>query len=187
MFDELRKEALEMAKAARSGTLDPQRALAAAACLKVYNDNISVEIDYRKLGLQARAMGVQMPKNIEAIETETALFDGQSVRLAIEAAEAPHPPEKLRLPRILLLGMRPAQVGVVSEKLNGTADLDAWTADEGIQLLRSKAKSADIVIACQGGAIGHSDTELLDKANIPYHLAQNNKTSVLDSIKKALK
>lgn len=183
MFDDIRREAFEMAKAARAGLLDPQRALAAAACLKVMNDTFQLELSFRKLG-------VEVPTAAPALEHQPAVIEHAPEEVttsALSAAldvpdKAPEP--KKRPPNILVLGMRPTQIGRVSEKLNGTADLFSWTTDDGHLVLRSLAKRADLIVMASGGAVNHSDTEALARDGLTWAKAQNNHASVLTAIKE---
>ena len=188
MFKDIQQFALQAARDACSGKINSAGALSAAALLKTLNDNIDTEIAYHRLAIQAKEAKydlmalVQQPPVIEHQAPATDGINTSALSAALDTQDVVVAPKK-RPPNILVLGMRPTQLGRVAEKLNGTTDLFSWTTDDGLLVLRSLAKKADLIIVAAGGAVNHSDTEALSRDGITWTKAQNSHASVLSAIK----
>lgn len=183
MFEDIQKFALQSARDACSGKVDPANAMSAAALLKVLNDNIDAEMAWHKLAIQAKTAGYNLPvRDTKIIEHEPPAINTSAIAAALDTPDVVTAAKK-RPPNILVLGMRPTQLGRISEKLNGTADLVSWTTDDGQLVLRSLAKRADLIIAAAGGLINHKDTEALAHDGLTWKTAQNTPASVLSMIR----
>lgn len=119
----------------------------------------------------------------------------RQAELAIEAAPPAEPDPPDRGPRVLIMGLLPAQTNMIRREFDDFLDLRFWSVDDGASSLRSQAQHADLVVsfashmragreaAAKSAAIGpfvrcHGGVSSLRKMLVRY---QADPTSVLDS------
>lgn len=186
MLEDIRREAFEMARAARSGELDATRARAAAACLQVAIETAGLELQCIKLGIALpQSLGSPTPGPVTLEHEPRPQVSGA---IAAATKEEPKAAPKTRLPRALLLGVTNAATkGAITAKFNNTLEPVFWD-DEGMGLdtLRSLAKRADFAVVRNGGPVSHSHTEMVESCGCRVTGGGKSATSVIDAIRREL-
>ncbi len=116
-------------------------------------------------------------KNIVDSQQGQALLKG--LRSA-PVADAPakhdpvHPsPERERLTRILVAGIRPGEVAELNSEFNKLFDLRYWFEGDSSHLLKDRCKNVDSAVVLVK-RLGHSDADLVKNSGVPYKFAVGN-------------
>ena len=152
---------------------------------KLLNTAIKIRIHEGEYGKPMPTIGTTKIFERKAIEGEASIVDVQSIKNLSEVTISQLQKEKVRLPKIFIVGLAPAQAGSVVADFGEHANFDFWK-DDGDSRLRSLSKAADAVFINRSQS-SHKTTQILDSIKVKYIMVDSGTSNMKKAISEHFK